>query len=59
MIILDGTGGIISKVAVSNYNGHITLGAVCSNNNLNPIDNDIVIKQMMKNTLMIKMFVIC
>ena len=50
LVVLDGTGGIITKVAATNRNNHLTLGAVCSNNHLNPTDNELVIKQMMKNT---------
>src|SRR5689334_19517965 len=47
VVVLDGTGGIIEKVCASKRDNHKWIGAVSSNNHLNPIDNVSVLKKMM------------
>ena len=51
LIVLDGTGGTIDKVVASVRKGdHQTLGVICTNNHLYPIDNRDVVRRMMRNT---------
>ena len=48
---LDGTGGIIDKAVARSKKRIIWIGAISSNEHLNPIDNEFLIKKMMHNTL--------